>query len=274
LVAVLASTDGDRKPAGEPPVPTDRIQRWLYQGRRQQRRLLPKHRTTAALVGIAVTALLIILGLTVYGSTRDRAVVLPETPPRPPAVTLTSTIGPSLDPSADASGTAGSETAPPAPPTGPAATPTGVPAPRPAPPAPTRPPPRRVTIPTTFFEAESAANTLTGTARTHSEQNASGGLTIGNLGRGNANALRFNGLTVPQAGTYTLTVFYISGDENRNAVISVNGSGSTVLFPSTGDWDTIGSLTTRINLRAGANSVTFTNAAGPAPDIDQIRLSN
>jgi hypothetical protein len=270
LVAVLASTDGDHKPAGEPPVPTDRIQRWLYQGRRQQRRLFPKHRTAAALVGVAVAALLIILGLTVYGSTRDRAVVLPETPPRPPTVTLTATIGPSLDPTSDAS--APGESAPPAPPTGPAQTPTAAPAPRPAP---TRPaPPRRVNIPTTFFEAESAANTLTGTAKTHSEENASGGLTIGNLGRGNANALRINGLTVPQAGTYTLTVFYISGDENRNAFVSVNGSGSTVLFPSTGDWDTIGSLTTRINLRAGANSVTFTNAAGPAPDIDRIRLSN
>jgi hypothetical protein len=273
-VAVLASTDGDHKPAGEPPVPTDRIQRWLYQGRRQQRRWLPKHRTAAGLVGVAVVALLVILGLTVYGSTRDRAVVLPETPPRPPEVTLTSTIGPSLDPSSDASGAAGSETAPPAPPTGPAVTPTptAAPAPRPVPPRPA--PPRRVTIPTTFFEAESAANTLTGTARSHTEDNASGGLTIGNIGRGNANALRINGLTVPQTGTYTLTVFYISGDENRNAVVAVNGSGSTILFPSTGDWDTVGSLTTRINLRAGTNSVTFTNAAGPAPDIDRIRLSN
>jgi hypothetical protein len=273
MVAVLASTDGNQKPAGEPPVPTDRIQRWLYQGRRQQRRWFPKHRGTAALIGVVVVALLTILGLTVYGSTRDRAVVLPEVPPRPPAVTLTATIGPSLDPSAEASpAPSGAETAPPAPPTGPAATPTPAPAPRPAP---TRPaPPPRVNIPTTFFEAESAANTLTGSARTHSEDNASGGLTIGNLGRGNANALRFNGLTVPQSGTYTLTVFYISGDENRNAVVSVNGTGSTILFPSTGDWDTVGSLTTRINLRAGANAVTLTNAAGPAPDIDRIRLSN
>jgi hypothetical protein len=269
-VAVVASTDGDRKPTGDKSVPTDRIQRWLYTGRRQHRRLFTKHRTVAGFVAIAVATLLVILGLTVYGSTRDRAVVLPEVP-GPPEVTLTATIGPSLDPSTDP---VPDPTIPSAPPVAPG--PTAQPAPQPPQQTtpPRRPPPGRVVIPTTFIEAESAANTLTGSARTHSEENASGGLTIGNLGRGNANALRFNNVRVPQSGTFTLTVFYISGDENRNAAVSVNGTGSVITFPATGDWDTVGSLTTRVNLRAGANTINLTNAAGPAPDIDRIRLSN
>lgn len=266
LVTIVSSTDGDHKPAGQTPAPAERIQRWLYQGRRHEPRLLRQHRTAATLIGVAVVGLLLILTVALYPLTRDRAVVLPESPA--PAVTLTSTIGPSIEPT-DQATPSSIPAAPPPPPTQPEVTATPAPVPTTKRPP---PPPARIIIPVTFFEAESAANTLGGTARTHSEPNASGGLTIGNLGRGGANFLRFNGLTVPASGTFTLTIFYISGENDRLAFVSVNGTGSTLTFPATGDWETIGSVTTRINLRGGANTVTFSNAAGPAPDLDRIRL--
>ncbi|HEX3642094.1 MAG TPA: carbohydrate-binding protein [Ktedonobacteraceae bacterium] len=40
--------------------------------------------------------------------------------------------------------------------------------------------------------------------------------------------------------------------------------------PSTGDWNTVGKLTTTVHLNAGDNTITFFNPDGPAPDIDRI----
>jgi len=65
-------------------------------------------------------------------------------------------------------------------------------------------------------------------------------------------------------GTYTLTIFYISGDGDRKARIRLNdGAPITVNFPSTGDWNTIGSLALRGTLNAGGNSILFDNS----PDL-------
>jgi hypothetical protein len=120
-----------------------------------------------------------------------------------------------------------------------------------------------------------AANTLGGSVRIHNLAEASGGHTIGGIGRGSANTLRFNRLGVPAPGTYTLTVFYLSGDGDRAATIRVNDRlVGVVTFPGTGDWHTIGSLAVRIGLGAGNNSIDFGNPGGPAPDIDRLTLSS
>jgi hypothetical protein len=256
----LAPTGPDQEPAGG-------LRRWLYHGRRHQRRFLTDHRTAATLTGVAaVIALLVVMALTLLPSTQDRSVVLPEAPARPaPETSLSATLGTTPDPASPVPTDIPTAVPPSAPPTGP---------PRPETPrerAP-KPPPARIIIPVTTIEAEAGANTLNGTARIHNVSAASGGHTIGNIGKGTKNTLRINGLNVPQTGTYTLTIFYISGDGSRAAAVNVNGIVNTVTFPGTGDWDTIGSLTTRISLRAGTNSITFVNAIDPAPDIDRVRL--
>jgi hypothetical protein len=257
-VNTVSPTGSDREPAGG-------LRRWLYQGRRHERRLLPENRTTAVLIGAAVVALLAFMAVALWPSTQDRSVVLPESPSRPaPETSLSATLGTTPDPSVPLPT--------PAPATPPVPPPTEPPATVPPDGGARKPPPARIIIPVRNIEAESSDNTLNGTARIHNVGNASGGHTIGNLGRGGGNSLRFNGINVPQTGTYTLTIFYISGDGDRAAAVNVNGILNTVTFPSTGDWDTIGSLTTRISLRAGNNTITFLNAVNAAPDFDRIRL--
>jgi hypothetical protein len=93
---------------------------------------------------------------------------------------------------------------------------------------------------------------------------------IGNIGGARANALRFNRVVVPFGGVYTLAIHYISADD-RNATVSVNdGRFALLRFPATNDWETVGSLTLRVKLDSGINSIEFSNPFAPAPDIDRI----
>jgi hypothetical protein len=272
----LPTPDTRRPPAGETSAPLGGFQRWLYQGRRHQRRLLlPQYRTAAALLGTAVAALLLVLVVALWPSSKRNNVVLPEIPRSTPTSvpTLPSPDNPdgSATPSADApTGTP----VPGQPPLPTADATTNPPRPQPAQPAP-RPPSHNISP--TSFEAESATSTLIGQARIRTNRDASGGFAIGFLGSGNGSsgALRMNGLGVPVAGTYTVTIFYISGDGNRRARVSLNdGAPITVTFPSTGDWNTVGSLALRGTFDAGGNSLAFDNPVDWAPDIDRVVVSN
>jgi hypothetical protein len=260
----------------------DGLQRWRYQGRRHQSALLPQHRTAAALLGTALAALLLVLTVALWPAPkRNNNVVLPEIPRPTPTFTATapSTDSPTASPSpSDGSSATSVPSGPPPLPTesaSPPAAPPPAPTTPPARPAPAPPPPHNIRI--SAFEAESAANLLSGQARIRNVAEASNGQAIGHLGTGgNAppGVLRVNGLKVPTLGVYTVTVFYIAGQERR-ARIRVNQTLiGTVTFPSTGDWTTIGSLTMRVNLAAGSNSVEFDNPSDWAPDIYRVILSN
>ncbi|GAA4245082.1 carbohydrate-binding protein [Dactylosporangium darangshiense] len=123
------------------------------------------------------------------------------------------------------------------------------------------------------YEAESSANTLAGQARVRTSAGASGGAFVGYVGGGSANTLRFNNVTASAAGTRTVRLYYASG-EARSVTLTVNGTaGPTVSTPSTGGWDTVGSVTLSVTLRAGANTIQLGNAGGWAPDIDRIVVS-
>ncbi|MFC5033208.1 alpha-galactosidase D [Streptomyces sp. DSM 41987] len=120
----------------------------------------------------------------------------------------------------------------------------------------------------TGYEAESAANTLSGNAGIGDCAACSGGHKVGNLYQGGK--LQFNNIVVPKAGRYVINVAYISGDA-RPAQISANGNGATGLkFPSTGDWGTVETVGVPVTLKAGSNTVTFDSGDGYAPDIDRI----
>ncbi|MEU7866627.1 carbohydrate-binding protein [Dactylosporangium sp. NPDC049140] len=123
------------------------------------------------------------------------------------------------------------------------------------------------------YEAESSANTLAGQAAVRSSTGASGGAVVGYVGNGTANLLRFNNVTAAAAGSRTVRLYYASGAA-RSVTLTVNGAaGPTVSTPSTGGWDTIGSVTATVNLQAGANTIQLGNATGWAPDIDRIVVS-
>ena len=123
------------------------------------------------------------------------------------------------------------------------------------------------------FEAEASTNTRAGQAAVRTSPNASGGAVVGYVGNGTANYLQYNGVTGTTAGSRPVTVYYASG-ENRSLSISVNGgAATTVSTPSTGGWDTIGSVTVNLTLNAGSNTIRLGNATGWAPDLDRITVT-
>lgn len=122
---------------------------------------------------------------------------------------------------------------------------------------------------TTAYEAESAANTLGGNASVADCAACSGGHKVGNLYAGGT--LRFNDVTAAKDGIYTVKVAYTSGDPRSVTVRSNSGNGTSLPFPSTGDWGTVQTVAVQLALKAGANTITFDSGAdGYAPDIDRI----
>ncbi|GIH15385.1 carbohydrate-binding protein [Rugosimonospora africana] len=122
----------------------------------------------------------------------------------------------------------------------------------------------------TSYEAEATSNTRAGQAAVRSSSGASGGALVGYVGGGTANYLQFNNVNVGTAGSHTVTIYYTSG-ENRSTTVSVNGgAATTVNTPSSGGWDTVGSVSVTLNLNAGANTIRFGNPSGWAPDFDRI----
>ncbi len=122
----------------------------------------------------------------------------------------------------------------------------------------------------TSYEAEAPGNTLAGGAVVASCTTCSGGEKVGFVGSGGT--LTFNGVTVPAAGTYQVTIAYLDGSATgRQAMISVNGgTPQTVSFIPTGSFDTVGTMTVPLQLTAGSNTIEFGNPAAYAPDFDRI----
>jgi hypothetical protein len=124
------------------------------------------------------------------------------------------------------------------------------------------------TLVTTSYEAESADNALTGNASVAGCDACSGGKKVGNLYLGGK--LQFNNITVKKDGIYTVNVAYVSGDPRSVTVFSNSGNGTSLKFPSTGDWGTVETVSVQLALKAGSNTITFDSGSGYAPDIDKI----
>jgi hypothetical protein len=140
----------------------------------------------------------------------------------------------------------------------------------------------------TTYEAESPDNTLFGGAKRRTCAICSGGGEVGGiLGHGKPDALQFNGVTVAADGTYNVTWWYISGDPNgdtkcggepnpppqgcRPGNIMVNGVSQGIFqFPDTPNWHTLGHLTIKLKLKAGANTIKISSKTQDVADIDRI----
>ncbi|TDT97423.1 ricin-type beta-trefoil lectin protein [Streptomyces sp. 846.5] len=125
----------------------------------------------------------------------------------------------------------------------------------------------------TTYEAESASNTLAGTATTAACSACSGGSEVNLIGNGSANTLTFNGVAASASGVQMATIAYINGDSTaRTATLQVNGQTPTVLaFPPTGSWSTPGTVSVLIGLAKGsANTLKFSNSTAWAPDLDAV----
>ena len=127
----------------------------------------------------------------------------------------------------------------------------------------------------TSYEAESDNNTLEGSAFVLSCPTCSDGFKVGYVGN-NSGTLQFNGVAAIAPGRYSVTICYTNGDAVRYALMSVNGSQGTPLsFPSTGSFQTVGSIQTTITLNTGCNTLEFYNpiVGSWAPDFDRIQFN-
>ena len=73
-----------------------------------------------------------------------------------------------------------------------------------------------------------------------------------------------------------MTISYTNGDPVRYALLSVNGNqGMPLTFPSTGSFQTVGSIQTTVVLNTGSNTLEFSNpiVGSWAPDFDQIQFN-
>src|SRR4029077_5079465 len=107
--------------------------------------------------------------------------------------------------------------------------------------------------------------------------NCSGGFDVGFVGN-NSGTLQFNGITANASGRLNVRIWYTNGDAVRYALLSVNGGPGTPLsFPSTGSFQTVGSIQTTLNfLNPGSNNtLEFYNpiVGDWAPDFDRIEVT-
>lgn len=124
---------------------------------------------------------------------------------------------------------------------------------------------------TATLQAETATNTLAGTAAVTNNAFASGGQYVGYIGNGSGNTLTFKGISASATGTGTVLLRYATG-ETRTAAISVNGGApTTITFPSTASFSAWDDIVLRVPLNAGSNNtLAISNSSAYAPDIDKL----
>ena len=88
------------------------------------------------------------------------------------------------------------------------------------------------------------------------------------MGTNTAGALR-HVINIKEAGSYTLAVRYTSPTRNGNLIIQVNGSRKIVKYTKTeqNEWK---KATLAVTLKAGDNTMTFTNSSGVGLYIDNV----
>lgn len=135
------------------------------------------------------------------------------------------------------------------------------------------------------YEAEAPGNTLAGTAEIIADPAASGGQCVGRLGNGPANTLQFNTIYVAESGIYRMAVYFANAEHrgshdyniqvvDRYADISVNAAAAQrVYFRNTFAWNVYQSRVVDVHLRAGNNTVKFSNPAAYLPNIDRIQVA-
>lgn len=122
------------------------------------------------------------------------------------------------------------------------------------------------------YEAENA--TLTGSALTSAGfcGSCSGLASVGNLGGAAQNAVTFENVTVPTAGTYQMEVDYMTQGP-RSFFVSVNAGAAKELALNGYSFGTPTSTVVQVQLNAGTNQIEFNNPSGAAPNLDSIIIA-
>ncbi|MDH2328263.1 CBM35 domain-containing protein [Cereibacter sp. SYSU M97828] len=81
-------------------------------------------------------------------------------------------------------------------------------------------------------------------------------------------------VTVPDAGSYEMTVRYANGGAaDRPMAISVGGVVQTLSFPPTGGWANWAEVTVKLPLAAGTNAISLANTVTNAPNLDNVTIT-
>ena len=98
---------------------------------------------------------------------------------------------------------------------------------------------------------------------------------VGYVGGNANNYITFENVNAPEAGEYTLRVYYVSG-EPRSLKIDINGKYAAKIdncYANKRDWKGIRAASVTVQLNKGANTVKLYNDAGYGPSIDRIALA-
>ncbi|MGB8490825.1 MAG: alpha-galactosidase [Bacteroidales bacterium] len=110
-----------------------------------------------------------------------------------------------------------------------------------------------------------------GQANPVEDASCSGGAKVTLIGNQTDNYIEFRDVYANASDNYTLSLFFISG-EDRNATVSVNGNNVQLAGLYSGGWDKIAKASLQVTLKKGYNTVRISNASGNAPDIDKIEI--
>lgn len=98
---------------------------------------------------------------------------------------------------------------------------------------------------------------------------------VGYVGGNANNYITFENVNAPEAGEYTLRVYYVSG-EPRTLKIDVNGRSAARIdncYANKNDWKGIRAASVTVQLNKGQNTVKLYNDSGYGPSIDRIALA-
>jgi alpha-galactosidase len=122
------------------------------------------------------------------------------------------------------------------------------------------------------YEAEYA--TLSGSAASSAGfcGSCSGLAAVGNLGGAPQNAVTFDNVNVPVAGTYRMEIDYMTQGQ-RSFFVSVNGNTAQELVLNGYSFGTPTSTVIQVPIHAGSNQIEFSNPSNYAPNLDSIVIS-
>ncbi len=110
-----------------------------------------------------------------------------------------------------------------------------------------------------------------GQANVVADSSCSGLAKVCSLGNSIDNYIEFRDIYAITSGRYHLTISFLS-EINKNATLSVNGADTLLTNLNSGGPEIIGMHTYSVFLNKGFNTIRFTNATQPLPDIDKIQL--
>ncbi len=127
----------------------------------------------------------------------------------------------------------------------------------------------------TYYEAEDRSVAVYGGAVAVADDAYASGLSVvGYVGGAPENTLTFNKVNALKDGEYELKIYFVSG-EKRQMYVKVNDGEPVKLEDLIGianDWNAVSSVSIKVHLKEGNNTICLYNDASYTPNIDRIAV--